>query len=217
MTPANDPEERDPAALEAELQARMARCEDEAEREALLWELVLLHSQSGRPEAAVPYVEGLLAAHADPDKQAFLLMSLGQLQEKAGQLAPAVDCYARGLALDAGGPEVRYLLHNNLGFCLNRLGRYAEAEPLCRAAIAIDHERHNAHKNLGVALEGQGRPAEAARSYVRAVRRNPADPRALHHLEVLLARHPGLVAEAPDLAVALEQCRAQVGPARRMH
>ncbi len=124
------------------------------------------------------------------------------------------EALARGLALAAGAEGTRYLLHNNLGYCLNHHGRLAEAEPLCRAAIALDRERYNAHKNLGVALEGQGRYAEAAECYVESTRRNPADPRALRHLETMLARHPELTAALPDLPATLEACRALAGPGR---
>jgi tetratricopeptide (TPR) repeat protein len=196
------------------LKARLAECASEAERENLLWKLVLVYSQAGRPEAAVPYVQQLLAAHNEPGPRAFLLLSLGQLMEQTGNLAGAVGYYAEGLALQVGAPEVRYLLHNNLGFCLNHLERYAEAEPLCLAAIELDPKRHNAHKNLGVALEGQGRYAEAAQSYVQAARQNPADPRALRHLEAMLAEHPAVTAVLPDLPATLEECRALAGPGR---
>ena len=66
--------------------------------------------------------------------------------EQGGDLPAAAELYTRGLALRAGAEGVRYLLHNNLGYCLNQHARFAEAEPLCRAAIALDPERYNAHK-----------------------------------------------------------------------
>jgi tetratricopeptide (TPR) repeat protein len=111
---------------------------------------------------------------------------------------------------------VRYLLCNNLGYCLSQLGRFAEAERLCRAAIALDPERYNAHKNLGVALEGQGRHAEPAEGYVEATRKNPGDPRALRHLETMLARHPEVTHAVRDLPATLEACRALAGAGRRV-
>lgn len=188
--------------------------ETERDRERLLRALVLLHVRTDRPTDAVPYLRRLLATTEEPEEQAAHLLTLGQLMEQGGDLPAAADFYTRGLALRAGAAGVRYLLHNNLGYCLNQLGRYAEAEPLCRAAIALDPERYNAHKNLGVALEGQGRYAEAAECYVESTRRNPADPRALRHLETMLARHPELTAALPDLPANLEGCRARAGPGR---
>ena len=162
----------------------------------------------------MPYVRRLLAMAQEPEEQAAHLLALGQLMEQVGDLPTAADFYAQGLTLEAGGAGVRYLLHNNLGFCLNQFQRFAEAEPLCRAAIALNPERYNAHKNLGVALEGLGRLGEAAECYVEATRRNPSDPRALRHLESLLAKHSGVVAELPELPAAVAECRALAGPGR---
>jgi tetratricopeptide (TPR) repeat protein len=208
-----EPERRlSPEELEAGLKTLLADCE--RDRADLLRRLVAFYLHTGRPQAAVPYVERLLASSEEPADQAGFLLALGQLMEQVQDLEAAAGFYRRGLALEAGGPEVRYLLHNNLGFCLNRFGRHAEAEPLCLAAIAIAPDRYNAHKNLGVAWEGQGWYGEAARSYVRAVQRNPQDPRALHHLEGMLARHPEVAAELPELLEALEECRTLAGAGR---
>jgi tetratricopeptide (TPR) repeat protein len=198
--------------VEAALKRRIEDCE--AQREDAVRTLISFYLKTGRPADAVPYVRRLLAMAQEPEEQAAHLLALGQLMEQVGDLPAAADFYAQGLALEAGGAGVRYLLHNNLGFCLNQFRRFAEAEPLCRAAIALDPERYNAHKNLGVALEGQGRYAEAAECYVESTRRNPADPRALRHLETMLARHPQLTAAFPDLPVTLDECRALAGPGR---
>ena len=121
-------------------------------------------------------------------------------------------CYLEGLSLPPAPTQTRYLLRNNLGYCLNEAHCHAEAEGHCRAAIAIDPQRHNAHKNLGVALEGQGRLAEAADAFIRAVQRNP---RALPHLERLLASHPALAEADPSLVARVEVCRALANGARR--
>ena len=101
--------------------------------------------------------------------------------------------------------EVGYLLHNNRGYCLNKLGRHAEAEVHCRTALALDAARYNAHKNLGLALAGQGRFVEAARCLLEADRRSPGDGRARRHLADLLAAHPEILVDDLDLAAG---CRA---------
>jgi tetratricopeptide (TPR) repeat protein len=139
-------------------------------------------------------------------------MELVRGNRAIGDHAGASVFYREGLALPRAPPDTCYLLHNNLGCCLNEAGRHADAEGHCRAAIAIDPERHNAHKNLGVALEGQGRLAEAADAFIRAVQRNP---RALPHLERLLASHPALAEADPSLVARVEVCRALANGARR--
>ena len=63
---------------------------------------------------------------------------------------------------------------NNLGFALNRLGRYADGEALCRQAIALDPRRASAYKNLGLSLQGEGRVVEAARAFVTATQVGPS-------------------------------------------
>jgi tetratricopeptide (TPR) repeat protein len=79
------------------------------------------------------------------------------------------------------------------------MGRHAEAEKYCRAAIEINPVAYNAHKNLGVALQGLGRYADAARSYVKAIDAFPYDRRALDHLDKLLAAHTEILDEIPKL------------------
>ena len=211
----SDETETPPPTLEQRLAGlKRLLAETERDREHLLRALVSLHVRTDRPTDAVPYLHRLLATTEEPEEQAAHLLTLGQLMEQGGDLPAAAELYTRGLALRAGAEGVRYLLHNNLGYCLNQHGRFAEAEPLCRAAIALDPERYNAHKNLGVALEGQGRYAEAVECYVESSRRNPADPRALRHLETMLARHPEVATAVTDLPATLAACRALAGPGR---
>lgn len=200
---------------EAMLLTRLAQCE-RAWQETVL-ELALFYSQTGRQEVALTHFRRLLAATDDPELQARHLLSMGMLLEQLHHYQAAVACYTQGLALEVGDRGVRYLFHNNLGFCLNQFGRHAEAEPLCRTAIELDPDRHNAYKNLGVALEGQAEYAPAVECYVQAVRRNPADPRALHHLEKLVAEHREVAADLPEIEAILAQCRTLVEAAQRVH
>jgi tetratricopeptide (TPR) repeat protein len=182
-------------------------------REAL-WELMRFLGVTGRPAEGLAILDGLLAGTADLEERAGIILAIGQLLERMGDYASALAAYSRGVALEPIGPSVSYLLHNNLGYCLNQLGRHAEAERWCRAAIEIDPLRHNAHKNLGLACQGQGRYGEAARSLIQAVRCEAGDPRALEHLQELAEAHPETVEEIPDLHEQLKACAAAVAAAR---
>ena len=153
----------------------------------------------GNFASAQEYFELLLEDNAAEAVRAYCLLSIGQLQERQENYAAAIDWYRRAFRLRPGADGTWYLLHNNLGYCLNRFGLHQEAEEMCRQAVAIDPSRHNAHKNLGVALEGQGCYAQAAREYLAAARLWPEDPRALRLLRRLTAAHPELFAGAGAL------------------
>jgi tetratricopeptide (TPR) repeat protein len=127
----------------------------------------------------------------------------GIIRERTGQFEAASRCYA-AVAEDLLERAEGYLALNNLGYCLNRLGRHAEAEQICRRAIATDSKPFNAHKNLGVALERLGRLAEAADEYLAAAKTSERDDRPLRHLRVLIANHPELESERPAIAEQVE-------------
>jgi tetratricopeptide (TPR) repeat protein len=144
----------------------------------------------GKFVSAQDYFERLLEDNAAEAVKAYCLLSIGQLQEQQENYAAAIDWYRKAFHLHPGTDGTWYLLHNNLGYCLNRFGLHVEAEELCRKAIAIDPARHNAHKNLGIALEGQGCFSPAAREYLEAARLRPDDRRALRLLHRLTVAHP---------------------------
>ena len=141
----------------------------------------------------------------NPGKQAAGYLALGQLLEQQDRYADAEAMYARGLEIPSAAVEVAYLLHNNRGYCLNLLGRHADAETFTQAAIGIDPARHNAHKNLGLALAGQGRFLEGVRCLLEADRCNPANGQARHHVAELLTDHPEILTADPDLAAACRE------------
>jgi tetratricopeptide (TPR) repeat protein len=197
--------------VEADLRARIRKSE-EAWGDAV-WQLARFYSAVGRQEEATACVARLMEAWTeDPGKQAAGYLALGQLLEQQDRYAEAEAAYARGLALLPPAGEVGYLLHNNRGYCLNILGRHAEAEVHCRAALAMAPTRFNAHKNLGLALAGQGQFVEAARCLLEADRRWPGDGRARRHLAELLAAHPEVLVEDLDLAAACRTHGLGVGP-----
>lgn len=122
----------------------------------------------------------------------------------------AAICYAEALKLNPTEQYCAYFGHNNLGYSLNQLDRFSEAEPYCRRAIEIWPERYNAHKNLGVSLQGQERLIEAAESFLKAAELVPSETRALGHLRVLLGQHPEIGEQRPDIIEGIRRIYGDV-------
>jgi tetratricopeptide (TPR) repeat protein len=160
--------------------------------------------------AAYEYTEKILTLEDKPGEKARCLLQMRQILENSGHYRNALNTYARAFDLPHEANDVWYFLNNNLAYCLNCDGLHEKAEGYCRAAIAIDSERHNAHKNLGIALEGQGRYGDAARCFIQATVLCPADSRALSLLENLLTIHPEILKENAELESALHECREKV-------
>ena len=176
----------------------------------VMWDLVKFYSATGRQGAALDYCKRLATSTQDPEKKASYYMSMGCLLEQLDDYAAAMTCYSTAMSLEPAETHTWYFINNNLGYCLNQFGRYAEAESYCRTAIHTDPTRYNAYKNLGVSLEGQGRIADAARCYIMAVKTNAADSRALKHLEQLVARYPEIEVVVPDFSEYMRACRTAV-------
>jgi len=164
----------------------------------------------GKLETARAYLEKVLLLIDSPSERAECLLHTGLVLEGMGNYAAAAEVYSRAFELPRESDETWYFLNNNRGYCLNREGRFAEAEGYCRAAIEIDPERHNAYKNLGLALHGLGRHVEAARNFIHATLALPTDPRALAHLEQLLSDHPEVLEKAEDVLARLPECHEAV-------
>jgi tetratricopeptide (TPR) repeat protein len=163
--------------------------------------------RSGLLAAALSYLEKAFSLTDDAQGRSEILLAAGCVLERKRDYPSAAESYRAAFAYPKRKDETWYFLHNNLGFCLNQFGEYAEAEELCRAAIRIDGRRHNAYKNLGVALEGLGRHVDAAEAYLTAGKLNPRDHRALDHLEALVVSHPAITGEIPDIHLHIGNCR----------
>lgn len=137
---------------------------------------------------------------AHQEKRAACYLLIGVDCEKADDHETAARRYRLGI--ECGPIEIgtRYFLHNNLGYCLNRLRFHDEAERMCLTAIRVDPRRFNAYKNLGLTRQGQGRYPEAAALFIKAAFIYPPDPRSIGHLQEILANHREEVErEIPDI------------------
>ena len=86
----------------------------------------------------------------------------------------------------------RYFRLNNIGFCLNFLKRFDEAEEYLRAAVDLYPPHFFAWKNLGVSLEHLGKYKEAAEAYWTGIRRSAKGEIHIKHLRRLIDRQPSL-------------------------
>ena len=157
----------------------------------------------GLVSAALEFLHRTVNSTENSRERSRYYLGAGLIRERARQFEAASRCYA-AVAADLLEGEERYFALNNLGRCLNRLGRHAEAERVCRQAIATDSTRPNAHRHLGIALERVGRVEEAADEYLAAARAAKSDDRPLRHLRVLLANHPEVDREHPEIAKEVE-------------
>ena len=187
-----------------QLEDRGGACKD------TLWQLVRVYSFMKRPDDALNYLYKMIQLSDDKEENASFFLTLGQMMEQKGDYAAAIEYYRGAFCLKPSNNDVWYWVNNNLGFSLNQLGRYDEAEGYLQAAIRIDPTRANAFKNLGLCFMGRGDYIRAAENFIAAVKTNASDPRALKHLEDLLSGHPELFGEITDLPRILMQCRKAV-------
>lgn len=185
-----------------------AACADKKELSENLFGLSDFSGEKGLYSICALYAKEALGCADDPDLKAKCYLRLGQLKEKDEEYGDAIWYYSEAFTLEPGKDSTWYLLYNNLGYCLNAVGRHKEAEYYCREAIGIDAKRYNAFKNLGLSLQGQKRYVEAAWMLIHAAQICPEDPRAMHHLRDLFVTYRGAVKEDPALLahmVALEK------------
>jgi tetratricopeptide (TPR) repeat protein len=203
-------------AEEAERELNRQLKEADKDPAPVLWELARLYNATHRQEQALQCLRRVLEGKSELEAKAHCVLALGQTMEQAGDYPSAIRFYREAFAMEPASNDVWYFINNNLGYSYNQVEQHAEAERFCRAAIAINPDRHNAYKNLGIALQGLGKHREAAQCLVTATQKNANDPRATEHLRRLLEIHPELNLEfAGHLALCQRTIRYVADAARR--
>lgn len=177
-----------------------------SEEEYFRWMLFVVGFYRGinKISEAIDLLDGFIRSNRNKENTAHCHLALGQIATDEKRFAGALEQFNAALALQPDKRKVRYVLHNNIGFCLNQLKRYAEAEKFCRAAIDIDWTRASAFRNLGISLQGQGNLIGAAWVLVEAINADPTDARARQIVEQVVKANPTLNIQCPWLGNALD-------------
>jgi len=177
-----------------------------SEEEYFRWMLFVVGFYRGinKISEAIELLDGFIKSDRNSENKAHCHLALGQIATDEKRFAVALEHFNSALALRPEKRKVKYVLHNNIGFCLNHLNRHVEAEKHCRIAIDIDWTRASAFRNLGISLKGQGNLIGAAWVLVEAINADPADVRARQLVEQLVRNHPGLTVQCPWLSGSLD-------------
>ena len=154
-------------------------------------------------DAATELLEGFIKIARDIEQSAHCYLALGQMATDEQRHEDALKHFTLALELAPKKRKVRYVLQNNIAYCLNTLSRFEEGEKHCRQAIEIDWTRASGYRNLGISLNGQGNVIGAAWALAEAVRADATDNRAAAILEKLSSLHPILAIQCPWITQAL--------------
>jgi Flp pilus assembly protein TadD len=139
----------------------------------------------------------------EPEIEPFTHFAAGQLFESKGNLPEAILQYRKAVDLKPGF----VLAYNRLGICLNKTGRFEDAERCFVQALEHGPDAAYLHNNLGFSRMLQKRWSEAADPLHQAVTLQPEFSRARVNLGMTLA-HLG------QEATAMAQFERAVGTAR---
>ncbi|HTJ92542.1 MAG TPA: tetratricopeptide repeat-containing glycosyltransferase family protein [Pararobbsia sp.] len=155
--------------------------------DSLFQQALALHQNGALDEAEASYREvlALRPRHLDA------MQLLGTLALQSARLDEGIEWLSRASAIDARQP----VIHSNLAFALNALGRHDEALARADKAIALARDLADAHNNRGNALAGLNRAADAVTSFDRAIALQPSMPEAWNNRGCAL-RDLGLAEEA---------------------
>jgi tetratricopeptide (TPR) repeat protein len=148
-------------------------------------------------ESATQLLEGYIQLNKNPEQSAHCHLALGQIATDEKRLDRALEHFTAALELAPKKRKVGYVLHNNIGYCLNNLGRFNEGEKHCRTAIEMDWVRASGYRNLGVSLQGQGDLIGATWALAEAIKVDVTDNRARLLLDKLIADHPKIAIQCP--------------------
>ena len=187
-------------------QLLLARLENTADRdEYFRWMLFVVGYYRGikKVDAAVRLLDEFIPSSTDPEQTAHCYLALGQMATDARRHELALEHFRAALDLQPKRRKVLYVLHNNIGYCLNSLGKFSDGETHCRAAIETDWTRASGYRNLGISLSGQKNNRAAAWAFVQAMSADASDKRARVLLQKLLSLHPDLALFCPWAVEAL--------------
>ena len=102
------------------------------------------------------------ARELDPSN-AMVLVNIGTVHLRAGEVRPAREAFEAALRIDPGSAKAQ----NSLGVIAASEGRHEDAIQHWRRGVVLDPGDYQALFNLGATLRSQGRPAEA-RPYLEA-------------------------------------------------
>ena len=175
------------------------------EEDYFRWLLLVVGFYRGikRLEAAKALIEDYIRTGENPQRTVQCYLALGQIETDEQKYENALVHFLAALNLGPNEKRIVYVLHNNAAYCLNLLGRYADGERHCRAAIEIDAARASAYRNLGISLNGQGNILGAAWTLAEAVRADAADDRAHALLQKVVAQDATMVLRCPWLNFGL--------------
>jgi len=154
-------------------------------------------------DAATELLEGFIKATKDLEQSAHCHLALGQIATDELRLDAALKHFSAALQAGPQKQKVTYVLHNNIAYCLNQLGRFVDGERHCRLAIETDWNRASAYRNLGLSMQGQGKTVEAAWALVEAMKSDSTDNRARGILQKLIAQNPNMVVQYPWITQCL--------------
>jgi tetratricopeptide (TPR) repeat protein len=148
-------------------------------------------------DSARALLQLFLETSKEPEQKAHCHLALGQIATDEQHIETALNHFTTALRFNPVKAKVGYVLHNNVSYCLNQLGRYRDAEQHCRMAIEIDARRASAYRNLGISLEGQQNTVAAVWALVEAIKLDSTDDRARDVLKRLISEHPFLTVQCP--------------------
>lgn len=157
-----------------------------------------------RIEPAIALLQDFLNRQmGDGEKKAHCQLALGQIATDDQRMEAALEHFQAALECDPKKKKITYVIYNNIGYCLNQLARYKEAEKNCRMAIEVNWKRASAYRNLGISLQGQGDLMGAAWAFVEAIKLEVSDERARALLEKFVAEHPAMIVRCPWIVQGL--------------
>jgi tetratricopeptide (TPR) repeat protein len=184
------------------------------EEEHFRWMLFTVGYYRGiqKVEAAKDLLRRFLGVTSKPDYHVQCQLALGQIATDEQNMDMAISHFGAALNLQPESKKIEYILHNNLGYCFNMMGRYDDGERHCRTALDLNWSRPSAYRNLGVSFHGQGKLASAAWALLEAVKMDASDERARALLKKLASDNPSLAIQCPWLIEGLDPAGAALKP-----